>query len=444
MADRTFGVYTLGCKVNQYETEAVAELFEQAGYRQVPSTQKADVYIINTCSVTGESDRKNRQIIRRAHRINPEAVIAVMGCYAQVSEEEVRAIDGVDIVIGTQGRSDLPRLVEERLEGKMAPGYIQENIIRSAEYERLTVRGLTEHQRAFVKIQDGCDRFCTYCIIPYARGHIRSRKREEILEEIEELAEAGYREIVLTGIHLASYGRDLDEGLDLIDIAAEAAKVVGIERIRIGSLEPVFINEDKIRKLSQNAKLCRQFHIALQSGSDTVLERMKRRYTTADYLAIVHMIKKYMPDSTFTTDLMVGFPGETEAEFQESMAFAEAVGFSKIHIFPYSSRKGTPAAEMKGQIPKTVKMERAALMAEVAARCEQKYLESINGTNEDVLLETREETEDGIFYTGHGKNYIKVYIPEMELMMEDELINSVKHVKLSLQKGRIYGTINMT
>ena len=442
MAVRTFGVYTLGCKVNQYETEAVAELFEKAGYRQVPFENRADVYIINTCSVTGESDRKNRQVIRRAHRINPEAVIAVMGCYAQVSEQEVRAIEGVDIVVGTQGRSSLPQLVDELLSGKTASGHIQENIVQSAEYERLTVRGLTEHQRAFVKIQDGCDRFCTYCIIPYARGHIRSRMPEEITEEVEDLAEAGYKEIVLTGIHLASYGRDLKQNTDLVDIAAAAAKIRGIERIRIGSLEPVFIDEGKIKLLSENPKLCRQFHIALQSGSNTVLDRMKRRYTAEEYLAIVNLIRKYMPDSTFTTDIMVGFPGETEKEFCESMAFAEKIGFSKIHIFPYSPRKGTVAADMEGQISKAVKMERAERMAQTAARCEQRYLESIDGGCEEVLLEIREETPEGIFYTGHGKNYTKVYIPETELMMEDELINSVKRVKMTLQKGRIYGTIN--
>ena len=442
MAVRTFGVYTLGCKVNQYETEAVAELFEKEGYRQVPFENRADVYIINTCSVTGESDRKNRQVIRRAHRINPDAVIAVMGCYAQVSENEVRSIEGVDIVVGTQNRGSLPKLVNDILSGKMASGHVKENIIQSAEYEPLTVRGLTEHQRAFVKIQDGCDRFCTYCIIPYARGHIRSREPEEIIEEIEDLAEAGYKEIVLTGIHLASYGRDLTQKIDLIDITAKAAEVPEIERIRIGSLEPVFIDERKIKLLSENAKLCRQFHIALQSGSNTVLDRMKRRYTVEEYLSIVNMIRKYMPDSTFTTDIMVGFPGETEEEFCESMAFAEMIGFSKMHIFPYSPRAGTVAADMEDQISKTVKMERAARMAEAAERCEQKYLLSIDGKYEDVLLETREETDEGVFYTGHGKNYIKIYIPEIELMMEDELINSVKRVKMTLQKGRIYGTIN--
>ncbi len=442
MAVRTFGVYTLGCKVNQYETEAVAELFEKEGYRQVPFENKADVYIINTCSVTGESDRKNRQIIRRAHRINPEAVIAVMGCYAQVSENEVRAIEGVDIVVGTQDRGSLPRLVNDILSGKIASGLVKENIIQSAEYEKLTVRGLTEHQRAFVKIQDGCDRFCTYCIIPYARGHIRSREPGEIIEEIEDLAEAGYKEIVLTGIHLASYGRDLEQKIDLVDIAAESAKVYGIERIRIGSLEPVFINEDKIKLLAKNPKLCRQFHIALQSGSNTVLDRMKRRYTAEEYLSIITMIRKYMPDSAFTTDIMVGFPGETEKEFCESMAFAETIGFAKMHIFPYSPRSGTVAADMEGQISKTVKMERAVRMAQAAERCEQKYLSSIDGEYEEVLLETREEMDGKIFYTGHGKNYIKVYIPEIELMMEDALINSVKRVKMTLQKGRIYGTIN--
>lgn len=441
MAERTFGVYTLGCKVNQYETEAVAELFERAGYRQVPFECKADIYIINTCSVTGESDRKNRQVIRRAHRMNPDSIIAVMGCYAQVSQEEVRAIEGVDIVVGTQGRSSLPQLVAEVLAGRRPSACIEENIVKAAAYESLAVRGLSQHQRAFVKIQDGCDRFCTYCIIPYARGHIRSRNPEEVIEEVEYLAEAGYKEIVLTGIHLASYGRDLSESVNLAEMAARASDLYGIERIRLGSLEPVFIDEKKVRLLAENPKLCRQFHIALQSGSNAVLERMNRRYTAEEFLELVSMIRTYMPDSVFTTDMMVGFPGETEEEFCESMAFARKVGFSKIHIFPYSPRKGTAAAKMDNQISKKVKSERAARLSEVAAECERQFFASAHGKQEEVLIETRESADSEILYTGHGKSYIKIYIPEIELMMEDEIINSVKKVKMTLQKGRVYGTI---
>ncbi|MBE7056107.1 MAG: tRNA (N(6)-L-threonylcarbamoyladenosine(37)-C(2))-methylthiotransferase MtaB [Ruminococcaceae bacterium] len=438
---KTFAIYTLGCKVNQYETEAVAELLENAGYRQIPFEYKADVYLINTCSVTGESDRKNRQVIRRAHRQNPESVIAVMGCYAQVAEEEVRAIEGVDIVVGTQGRSQLPELINQVLSGRFAENEIPQDIVKHAEYERLSVKGMTEHQRAFVKIQDGCDRFCTYCIIPYSRGHIRSRLPEDIIEEIEDLAEAGYKEVVLTGIHLASYGRDLDIDEDLISIAAKIEKIYGIERIRLGSLEPVFMTEEKIKTLSENKKLCRQFHVALQSGSDTVLKRMNRRYTSGEYMDIINMLKKYMPDSTFTTDIMVGFPGETQQEFEESKVFAEKVGFSKMHVFPYSPRKGTKAADMDCKISNEVKTFRAQEMTKTAEKCRTEYLKTIDGTIEQVLIEEKEEINGEIFYTGHGKNYIKVYISEMELMMEDEIINSIKNVRLQLQNDRLYGTI---
>ncbi len=438
---KTFAIYTLGCKVNQYETEAVAELLEQAGYRQIPFEYKADVYLINTCSVTGESDRKNRQVIRRAHRQNPDSVIAVMGCYAQVAEAEVRSIEGVDIVVGTQGRSQLPELINNVLCGRNAENEIPQDIVKHAEYERLSVKGMTEHQRAFVKIQDGCDRFCTYCIIPYSRGHIRSRLPEDIIEEIEDLAEAGYKEVVLTGIHLASYGRDLDGDEDLISIAGKIEKVNGIERIRLGSLEPVFMTEEKIKTLSENKKLCRQFHVALQSGSDTVLKRMNRRYTKAEFMSIIDTLKKYMPDSTFTTDIMVGFPGETEEEFKESMDFAEEVGFSKMHVFPYSPRKGTKAYDMDNQIPGIIKTERAAKMTAVAEKCRDKYLSSIDGAYEFVLLEEKEIIDGETYYTGHGKNYVKVYIHELELMMEDEIINSVKKVRLQLQNDRLYGRI---
>ncbi len=438
---KTFAIYTLGCKVNQYETEAVAELLEQSGYRQIPFEYKADVYLINTCSVTGESDRKNRQVIRRAHRQNPESVIAVMGCYAQVAEDEVRAIEGVDIVVGTQGRSQLPELINNVLNGRKAENVIPDDIIKHAEYERLSVKGMTEHQRAFVKIQDGCDRFCTYCIIPYSRGHIRSRVPEDIIEEIEDLAEAGYKEVVLTGIHLASYGRDLDVDEDLISIAGKIEKIEGISRIRLGSLEPVFMTEDKIKQLSENKKLCRQFHVALQSGSDSVLKRMNRRYTAKEYTDIIDMLKKYMPDSTFTTDIMVGFPGETEEEFLESKMFAEKIGFSKMHVFPYSPRKGTPAAKMQDQISNTLKASRAKEMSETAEKIRQNYLKSLDGTFEEVLLEEKEEINGVVYYTGHGKNYVKVYISEMDLMMEDELINSVKTLRLQLQNDRLYGTI---
>ena len=438
---KTLGVYTLGCKVNQYETEAVAEQFAAAGYRIVPFETKADVYLINTCSVTAESDRKNRQIIRRAHRLNPDSIIVVMGCYSQVFPEEIRNIEGVDIVSGTDDRLGLVERVEALFSGKKIAQPEQSDILHQTEYERLSIKNFSEHQRAFIKIQDGCDRFCTYCIIPYARGHIRSRTLEDVRTELEDLTEAGYKEVVFTGIHLASYGRDLKDGTTLIDAVKLANSIEGIKRIRLSSLEPVFMTDEYVQELAGCDKLCRQFHIALQSGSDAVLDRMKRRYDTKEYYAILETIKKYMPDATFTTDIMVGFPGETEEEFNESLKFVKKCGFSRLHVFPYSRRPGTPADRMTNQVPKAIKTEGAKKMTELGNRLAEDDLRSVDGTEEEVLLEETEELNGNLYYVGHGKNYEKVYINEVELMMEDELINSVKTVSLSLQKGRLYGSI---
>lgn len=436
----TIGVYTLGCKVNQYETEAVAELFSKAGYKIIPFDRKADVYLINTCSVTGESDRKNRQVIRRAHRQNPESVIVVMGCYAQVASEEVKAIEGVDIVIGTEGRSNLVSMVEDLFNDKNK-SYINYDILHQTQYEDLSISHFSEHQRAFIKIQDGCDRFCTYCIIPYSRGHIRSRSLDAIKTELEDLAEAGYKEVVLTGIHLASYGRDLNENISLADAVVLANSIAGIERVRIGSLEPVYVTDESAKILASCSKLCRQFHIALQSGSDKVLSAMNRRYTTAEFAEILNTIKKYMPDSTFTTDIMVGFPGESDADHKDSMNFVRKCGFSKMHVFPYSRRPGTKADEMIDQVPKNIKERRAKEMSELGTLLANEYYESLDGKTEFVLLEETEEINGEKFYVGHGKNYEKVYISETELMMEDELINSIKCVSLSLQNNMLYGKI---
>lgn len=433
MAGRTFAVYTLGCKVNQYETEAVAALFKERGYVQIPFEEKADLYVINTCSVTGESDRKNRQIIRRAHRTNPEALIAVMGCYSQMAENEVLNMEGVGIVVGTAGRSALPEKADAWFQEGKQSAEIERNIIKNAEFEHLTIHDMREHHRAFVKIQDGCDRFCTYCIIPYARGAIRSRDTESILQEVKGLAAAGYKEIVLTGIHLASYGKDWNGKISFIDVIDLASSVEGIERVRLGSLEPVVMDDSSVRRLAENKKLCRHFHIALQSGCDRILEKMKRRYTIAEFLDIICKIRSYMPDASFTTDVMVGFPGESEQDFEESLCFVKRIGFSKIHVFPFSGRKGTVAFRMPDQIPEQIKKERAKRMGTVAAESEQMFLNALVGTEQNVLFETYDSSCSEAAFTGHAENYVKVVLPEtMELSLytEEDIVNHIYPVKI--------------
>ena len=400
---------TLGCKVNHYETEAMRELFLQDGWEIAEFSDTADVYVINTCTVTQTSDTKSRQMIARAHRMNPDALVVAVGCYAQTAPEAVAALEGVGLVIGTSGRKEIVSRVNEALRARAGEAYVSP-IFEMREFEPLSaVRD--SRTRATLKIQDGCVNFCSYCIIPYARGPLRSRPPEEISSEVALLSAEGYQEIVLTGIHLASYGRDLDqEGITLLTAIARASEPEGIRRIRLGSLEPLFVTQSVAKALSENPKICRQFHLSLQSGSNTVLKRMNRRYTAEEYLQAVALLRHYMPDCAVTTDVIAGFPGETEQEHNETLAFCERAAFARMHVFPFSLRKGTKAESLPGHLPKAVKEARAKELIALGKCLTEQSLAAQIGRVVEVLVE-----HDGAGYSG---NYIRVKTsaPEGEIV----------------------------
>ena len=390
---------TLGCKVNHYETEAMRELFLADGWEIVAFSEPADVYVVNTCTVTQTSDTKSRQMIARAHRMNPDALVVAVGCYAQVSPETVAALEGVGLVLGTSGRKDIVHRVHEALSARTTEIYIQP-IAQQREFEPFSaVRD--SRTRATLKIQDGCVNFCSYCIIPYARGPLRSRPLDEISREVALLANEGYREIVLTGIHLASYGRDLTgQGLTLLDAIRAASEPDGIRRIRLGSIEPLFVTEPVAKALAENPKICRQFHLSLQSGSNPVLRRMNRHYTAEEYLHSLELLRTYLPDCAITTDVIAGFCGETEEEHQSTLAFCERAAFARMHVFPFSLRKGTKAEALGDNLPKSVKEARAKELITLGKRLTEQYLRSQIGSVVEVLAES-----DGAGYSG---NYIRV------------------------------------
>ena len=390
---------TLGCKVNHYETEAMRELFVQDGWEIVAFSDLADVYVINTCTVTQTSDTKSRQMIARAHRLNPNALVVAVGCYAQTAPEAVASLEGVGLVIGTSGRKEIVLRVNDALASKSDEASI------SPLYEMRAFEPLSavrdSRTRATLKIQDGCVNFCSYCIIPFARGPLRSRPMDEISSEVARLADEGYHEIVLTGIHLASYGRDLaNEKTTLLDAISRASKPEGIRRIRLGSLEPLFVTEDVAKALAENPKICRQFHLSLQSGSNTVLKRMNRRYSTEEYLAALALLRQYMPDCAITTDVIAGFPGETETEHAETLAFCKRAKFARMHVFPFSLRKGTKAESLPSHLPKSIKDARAKELIHLGKELTHAYLNEQIGSVVEVLAES-----DGAGYSG---NYIRV------------------------------------
>lgn len=393
---------TLGCKVNQYDTQAMRELFENAGYDTVEFDDVADVYLINTCTVTATGDKKSRQMISRAHGRNPNAKIIVAGCYSQRAPEEVLELPGVSLVIGTKDRAKVVELVEG-IGGSSfsAVG----DLMGEKDFENLvtTREGRT---RAHLKIQEGCDRYCTYCIIPYARGPLRSRPLEDIREKLLILEQHGYAEVVLTGIHLMSYGKDMEGNVTLLDAIRQADGIEGIKRIRLGSLEPQLLTEEFVAELMDNPKICRQFHLSMQSGCDTVLKRMNRRYDTAVYEKCVEMLRAAMPNCAITTDVIAGFPGETEEEFAETLAFVEKIAFARIHVFPYSRREGTVAYRMPNQISRAVKAERAGKLIDLGAKLEAEYLKGFEGTVQQVLLE---EMQDGVM-RGYTDTYANVLV----------------------------------
>ena len=419
-----FHCFTLGCKVNQYETQAMEQQLVGLGHE--PSAEAdSDVFIVNTCTVTAVADRKNRTLLHRLRREHPDALLGVCGCYSQISPEEA-AKTGADVVSGSGGREEfLQRLLtlwrEKEAGGVCRQDVAVDNALQRRTFEYLPAGGMRERTRAMLKVQDGCNNFCTYCIIPYARGPVRSESLDRAVAQTRALAEAGYREVVVTGIEIASWGWDLKDGSSFADLAEAVCAAAGTMRVRLGSLEPRVVDEDFCQRLSAFDNLCPQFHLSLQSGSDTVLQRMRRKYNTARYLQSVRLLRQWFPGCAVTTDLIVGFPGETEAELEESLAFARECGFAAMHVFPYSRRPGTPADAMPGQVPKAVKAERAARAAVVAEELRRQYDKALIGSVQEVLFE---QTEDG-FFTGHAKNYVKVYA------RGDGLHNVVKQVRIT-------------
>ena len=398
-----FAFYTLGCKTNQYETQAMERLLLEKGQEIGSFEEKCDGYVINTCSVTAVADKKNRAVIRRCRRENPDAVIAVCGCYSQHDPEAVRAL-GIDVIGGSGNRQGF---VEMLLDAAGAHAHREQvdNALRRREFECLPAGGLEERTRAMLKVQDGCVNFCTYCIIPYTRGPIRSAPLDMAVEQAKALAQRGYREIVLTGIEIASWGVDLPGKPEVTVLIEEICKAVPELRVRLGSLEPRVVTEEFCRRLSVLPNLCPQFHLSMQSGCDTVLQRMKRKYDTARYFESVELLRKYFPECAVTTDMIVAFPGETEAEFAESLAFIRKCDFADMHIFPYSRRPGTPADKMPGQHNNATKEERSRAAIAVAEEMSKAYRESWVGRTLEVLFEEK----DGEYYTGHAPNYVKVY-----------------------------------
>lgn len=431
---KSVSIFTLGCKVNQYESEAVSSMFEQNGYELVPFDKPSDVYIINTCTVTSLSDRKSRQTIRKAKKNNPNSIVVVMGCYAQTSPEEVLKIPEVNLVIGTKDRNKIMEYIARLEEGECKINAV-DNIMSSRNFEELKVSTYKERTRACLKIQEGCSQFCSYCIIPYARGPIRSRQPEAIIQEVKELSENGFLEIVLTGIHLASYGKDLNT-TSLLDIIQRINMIEGIKRIRIGSLEPTTITEEFVNKANQMPKLCPHYHLSLQSGCDNTLKAMNRKYTTEDYRNSVELLKKHIPDVAITTDIMVGFPGETEKDFEASLNFAKEMGFSKIHVFKYSPRSGTPAAKFTNQISPQEKERRSQLMLELSDNLERQYFEKYIGREMEVLYEQRLHGKDE-YMEGLTKNYLRV-IAKGDIELKGCLkITKLEKINGALLEGKI-------
>ena len=400
-------LHNLGCKVNAYETEAMQHLLEEAGYEIVPFTQKADVYVINTCSVTNMADRKSRQMLHKAKKNNPDSIVVAAGCYVQTREKEVLNDLSVDIVIGNDRKHDLVRLLEEYSLDSVNDTVDDINDGKH-DFEELFIDQTKEHTRAFIKVQDGCNQFCSYCIIPYARGRVRSRRFENVIAEVERLAANGFKEVVLTGIHLSSYGVDFEEATGLLELIQAVNAVKGIERIRLGSLEPKIVTEHFASELSKLDKICPHFHLSLQSGCDATLKRMNRKYTTKEYEKGCELLRKYFVHPAITTDVIVGFPGETEEEFEQTKAYLEHIHFYEMHIFKYSKRKGTRAAVMPDQIDEQIKAARSEKLIALGHDMSKEFRKFYIGKNEEVLFEEKAVIGDKEYFVGYTKEYVKV------------------------------------
>ena len=411
-------LHNLGCKVNAYEVEAMQQLLENAGYETVPFEEGADVYVINTCTVTNIADRKSRQMLHKAKKMNPDAIVVATGCYAQADTEKLKEDTAVDLILGNNQKTQIVEALEE-YEKEHAKQVQVIEINHTKEYEELSISSTAEHVRAYIKVQDGCNQFCTYCIIPFARGRVRSRKIEEVLSEVETLAAKGYKEVVLTGIHLSSYGVDdrkassfLElKGRPLLELLTAANAVEGIERIRLGSLEPRIITEEFVAHLAALPKVCPHFHLSLQSGCDETLRRMNRHYTSEQYLEGVHILRRYYENPAITTDIIVGFPGETEEEFAETLAFAETAAFAQIHVFKYSRRKGTVADKMPEQLSEQEKAGRSDRLLAVTEQLSETYRRQFIGQVTQVLLEEMTEIDGENYVIGYTSRYVRVAVP---------------------------------
>lgn len=412
----TVAFHTLGCKVNQYETEAITEQFLASGYSLVDFDQIADIYVVNTCTVTNIADKKSRKMLSKAKKLNDKSVVVAVGCYVQVAHDALEDTSYIDVLIGNTHKNEVVKIVEDYLETKKSHDII-ENVHENIKYEELHIDTQQSKARSTIKIQDGCNQYCTYCIIPYTRGKIRSREPESVLAEVRALALKGYHEIILTGIHLGSYGKDLD-GVELIDLIEDLDKVDGIDRIRLGSLEPSFINKGLLQRLVACDSVCNHFHLSMQSGSDGVLSRMKRHYNSDQYLEKVELIRKFYKSPAITTDVIVGFPMETEEEAEETYNFVKKVCFSELHVFKYSIRRGTKAAEMKPQIDGTVKTSRSKKLSQLGSDMHREYLVKFIKQEVSVLLEDEFFLDGKSYKVGHTTNYMKVYVEVKENLDE--------------------------
>ena len=446
---KTVALYNLGCKVNSYEMEGMGQKLREKGYHIVPFEEKADIYVVNTCTVTNIADRKSRQILHRARQLNPDAVVVAVGCYVQTGMANIEKDDGIDLAIGNNHKKDIAELLERYLDerrdtegtprgqgSKTLGGATVTDMGGSCEYEEMQLRQPTEHTRAYIKIQDGCNQFCSYCVIPYARGRVRSRRAEDILQEIRGLAATGFREVVLTGIHISSYGMDFGDSrattagiggnhVSLIELAERIHEIPGLDRIRLGSLEPRIINRETAGRLAALPKVCPHFHLSLQSGCDATLKRMNRHYTTGEYYTCVEELRRFFHRPAITTDVIVGFPGETEEEFARTKAFLEQVNFYEMHVFKYSRRNGTAAASMPGQVPEAVKVKRSSELLELTRAQSRAFRAHYIGGEAEVLLEERREIEGRMLLTGHTGDYVKVAVEPAEGIMEENMLVTV-------------------
>lgn len=427
--------HTLGCKVNIYETEAMQELMQKAGYSIVDFDDKADIYVVNTCSVTNMADRKSRQMLHKAKKDNPDAVIVAVGCYVQAAAKSIKQDEKIDIIIGNNMKNKIADIINDYYEHQDPntvdiSGDFVLDISKIKEYEEFRVLKHKEHTRAFIKIQDGCNQFCSYCIIPYTRGRVRSRSIEEIEKEVRDLVNAGYKEVILTGIHISSYGLDFEDRIQLIELVEKVAAIEGVKRLRISSLEPRIITEEFVERLAKLDNFCPHFHLSLQSGSDNTLKAMSRRYDASEFKEGVRLIRKFFDMPALTTDIIAGFPGETEDDFTESLEYIRDIGFFELHVFPYSKREGTKAASMKETLSNKDKTRRVNLLLSMQEPIRRKFLEEKIGKEVEVLIESEFEHENKRYVLGHSKEYIKVALPYIEkarnMIIPAQLISFIK------------------